>query len=672
MRYDRPAHPATSPRPLLAPARARARLPLLLAAAAIAALSPALEARACDGSACGAAAHAGAARASAPEATRNSAASIAERAARAGGGRAVHEVDGRVIVRGGGEAAAAAVRAATGAGVVRAGAGAVRLTASREAAALAALDAGRRNQLLEAVRGLRARMSEAGARDAIDVRPSLLEAELTAGAGAARAARATSSAAARAAGAVAAAARAAVSSAASIASSVGSGNSGAGAATAPAPLPGAGRRPGFFDTSEFLAGRIAVNVVFVESTRAGRPWSREDREDALADLVEGLDMWALAAPRAKLVFRYRTHRTTTPLQPIEASSERRDEWIGQAMSQLGVSAASAETGWRRHYLDVYELNNRARRELGTDWAFTVFFVRAANRIGEVWDAATDGLEASRFTFADGQHPFTMLGGPYMVMPFSKVWGVHFWNAPILSHEFGHVFYALDEYAAYAAQGHAPSERAGYFDVENGNLRAAGARSDVSCIMRGSLAYTLDYVLDHIVRVFTFGHTPSWSYSVCGYTKGQMGYRDADGNGRIDTFDAAPSLAASGGISSGAAGARTLSVSVEAAVGAAANRNAYGRTVHPAEERRHLSIDSVAKLLWRVDGGAWREARPPVAGAPGARFSLSLALPSGTSSARIELEVVTEAGARASRTITARTPVVLAHPDIAARAARIAR
>jgi len=549
--------------------------------------------------------------------------SVAERAAAAIGGRAVHEIDGRrVVVRGGGDAARAAVEAATGARAVLAGATPMRLEGARADAALAGLDTVRRAQLMNALEGLRAR---AGA--------STDEVALPASIRSARAAASALS------GAASTASFLAASAASAVAATV---------ASPAAPL-GAQLRPGFFDTSEFLAGRVAVNVVFVDSTKAGRAWSQEDRDDAMSDLVEGLDMWVTAQPASRLSFTYRTFRTTTGLQPIEESSARRSEWIQQAMEQLGASVFGASEGSSRHYKNVYELNNRTRAALGTDWAFTVFFVRAANRIGEVWDAATGDLSQSRFTFADGQSPFAMLGGPYMVMPFSKIWGVHFWNAPILSHEMGHIFYARDEYTKYATEGHRPEETSGYFAAPNHNLDTPGAPSDVACIMRGSLAYTLDYVLDHIVRVFTFGATRGWEYRVCRHTLAQMGAKDDDRNGRLDVHDLAPELSTTAWIS-----ASRLTLEASAAVRALPNRNPYAGTVHPSAERRDLSVDAILKLRWRVAGGAWREALPQQAGQPGARFSLALALPSGTTSAAVEVEAITKSGAKTSRSFTAQT------------------
>jgi hypothetical protein len=537
---------------------------------------------------------------------------LADRAARAAGGAVTHEIEGidgrRAVVRGP-AVASRAVAYATGVEAVQAGAAPVRLQAAREDAAIAALRPADRQALEAAFASVSGGVSAQP--DAIDVASTLLAAGLV------------------------------------------------------VPAPGAEHRPGFFDTSEFLAGRIAVNVVFVESTQPGRPWTRDDRDDAMSDLVEGLDMWAQSLPKAHLSFVYRTYRTTTPLQPISEPADRRDQWIGEAMQQLGSAPYDASYGWRRHYMNVYAFDNAARENTGADWAFTVFMVRAANSLSDAWHAAWHG-PAGTFTFGDGQHPFTMLGGPYMVMPYSRILGIHFWHAAIFSHEFGHVFYALDEYPDYAASGHTPGERSGYFAVENGNLEASGAHTDQSCIMRGSFKYVMNYVLDHIVSIFTFGASRSWDYPICGYTRGQMGYRDANGNGRLDTFDAPPAISAIGTLVAETS-ATTLRAQASVAIGATTNQNPYGSTVHPSGERRDVSIDAIASIRWRVDGGAWTQVPLAQCKEAGQAFPVVATLAANRTAAVLEIEARTAAGAQTTTRTTIRRPWIFS-PRLAATTA----
>jgi hypothetical protein len=510
--------------------------------------------------------------------------SAAERAARVAGGHVVHEIDGKTIVVRGPAAAAQAAALVTGATPVVAGNGPVRLRGAVEDAAIAALTADQRSQLQQVLGGVRDAAASAG-EDAIFA--PVPSGRARASSMMMRSSAATSS--------------AVMSSAAMTTSSSTSAATSAAATSAPA-LPGTEHEPGFYDTSEYLYGRIAVNVVFVQGTD-GRDWSDDDKSDAVSDLVEGLDMWAQEFPQASLSFQYRTFSTYTDHQPIEESSDNRAIWIEQGMEQIGFGRHDASDGWMQHYDNVYELDNDARNAFGTDWAFTVFMVRAADGIGDAWNALWNGTNGI-FTFADGKPAFTMVGGPYTVMPYSKIWGVHFWNVAILTHEFGHIFYALDEYPAYAALGHDASERSGYFHVQNGNLQGPGAITDDGCIMRGSFKAVMDYVLDHIVSIFTFGATSSWDYNVCGFTQGQLGILDANGNGRPDVFDAAP------GMTMPQSGVNTswnvVWAFFDVEVGATPNQNDYVSRIHPASAKHDVAIDQVTGVWVSVDGRPWEQ------------------------------------------------------------------
>lgn len=532
-----------------------------------------------------------------------------------GGGRIVHEIDGETIV----------VRTAGG----TAATAPVRLRAAEEQAAIAALSEGDRQVLIAALDGTRRVAVEAHVLSdhaALRVRmPSSTSASTSALATAAVLANPSF-------------------------------------LVDAMIMPGWDRRPGFYDTSEFLYGKVAVNVVFVSSTGSDHKFSAADREDALADLVEGLDMWAIDLPKAKLSFKYRTFHATTSRDPIEEAASNRRHWAAEVLSQVLGKTVEPNA----HYEAAYELANDARAKLGCQWAFTCFFVKGAESMGDVWDAVWDGPNGE-FIFGDGQTAFAMLGGPYMVMPYSRVLGIHFWNAPILSHEFGHIFYALDEYPTYAEEGHTHTEKSGYFQVNNGNLDTAGAPSDVSCIMRGSMKYVLDYVLDHAVSIFVWGDTHAWSYPICSYTRGMMGYIDSDGDGVVNPLDVAPELSVSSSVTGAGAG-RVVNVSGSVKVGARQNLNPYDHHVHPAGERRNLNLDSIASVKWRVNGGAWNWLSTSSCTSPGAPISFAVPAPEGVASVAIEIEAVTGTGQKATKSILRSFPVVARAPAIASASA----
>jgi hypothetical protein len=413
--------------------------------------------------------------------------------------------------------------------------------------------------------------------------------------------------------------------------------------------PGGERRPGWYDTSELLTGGVAVNVVFVSSASSDRDFSSEDRAAGLADVIEAMDMWATSLPDADLSFRYRTWHVATERTAIEQASSDRKHWIADAMSQvLGRPIAPGA-----HYEATYELNNRSREELDTDWAYTCFLVKGGQSMRDVWRTIRHGAEG-RFMFQNGRGAFAMLGGPYMVFPYGRVLGLHFWNPPIIAHELGHIFHARDEYASYADDGHDWTERSGYFDAQNGNLKQDGAPSDVACIMRGSGGAVFDYVVDHLLEVITLGLAPEWSRNICCHTRHQMGHRDADGDGLPDHVDVTPELYLTPRLIRTRRGTLLLAASGSALVGARPNRNPYAGTVHPADERRDLNLDLLRRVRYRVEGGPWRT-HANTGGRPGALLSLRAAPTDAGRYVTLTVEVTTRAGKRRTRTWHLRVP-----------------
>jgi hypothetical protein len=79
---------------------------------------------------------------------------------------------------------------------------------------------------------------------------------------------------------------------------------------------------------------------------------------------------------------------------------------------------------------------------------------------------------------------------------------------VAAHETGHVFGAGDEYAESKCD---PKERFGFLQVENGNCELA-TQNHVPCIMSRN------------------------SWAMCEYSRGQLGWRDSNGDGVLDPLD----------------------------------------------------------------------------------------------------------------------------------------
>ena len=270
-----------------------------------------------------------------------------------------------------------------------------------------------------------------------------------------------------------------------------------GAADAPA------GSPGYWDTSSFLIGRVAVGIVLPESDGGSEDWRAEDpswpgvyRPDLVIwQIMMGLDSWAGAEPNARLEFVYDVNiRVPTAYEPIAVSSSDHGLWIEQVMNGLGW-------GWPSDWFGkVRQFDNDLRSAYAADWAFTFFVVDS------FYD--DDGM------MPDGRFGYAYLGGPFSVLTYDNDgWGIDLMYT-VAAHEAAHIFYALDEYAgAYVSC----PVRTGYLGVENQNSQyhpGGSCALDEPCIMRSGYD----------------------AYTSCPYTRMQVGWRDEDGDGILDPAD----------------------------------------------------------------------------------------------------------------------------------------
>ena len=132
--------------------------------------------------------------------------------------------------------------------------------------------------------------------------------------------------------------------------------------------------PGYYQTSEYLAGTVAVGIVLVESDGSGddstEDWTSSEKQQVFDEIVAGLNWWAEMEPRAHLNFVYDDHFSNplpTSVEPISRPYYDQRYWIADAMSELGYDASS-------YFTQVRDYNNNLRATYQTDWAFTIFVV----------------------------------------------------------------------------------------------------------------------------------------------------------------------------------------------------------------------------------------------------------------------------------------------------------
>ena len=319
--------------------------------------------------------------------------------------------------------------------------------------------------------------------------------------------------------------------------------------------------PGYYQTTEFLIGRVAVGIVMSQSDGSIDPstqqWTREEQDLVVAEITAALDWWAAREPRARLSFVYDDNEgqaIKTSYEPVSRPYGDEHLWITEVMERKGYQGST-------YFDQVYAYNNALRDTYATDWAFTVFVVNSS--------ATSDG------NFADGFFAYAYRGGPFCVLT-SKNGGYGIGHlASTAAHEIGHIFHALDQ---YAGAGGACTRRAGYLDVENQNSVDGDCLLDQPSIMRS------------LVEPFA-------AEAVDPYARGQVGWRDSDGDGILDPVDT------------------TIQLSGFSYVTDTTHSNAFHfigtvhQTPYPSPTRPTVTINTIETVEYRIGSGPWIPTEP---------------------------------------------------------------
>jgi hypothetical protein len=318
--------------------------------------------------------------------------------------------------------------------------------------------------------------------------------------------------------------------------------------------------PDIRQTSEFLIGRVAVGVVMPESDGSIDPstedWTAEERQAVMSEIAAALDWWATREPRANLSFVYDDNSgkpIQTSYEPINHAHTEEHLWIDEVMEKKGYTGSS-------YFEQVYAYNNALREAYDADWAFTVFVV--------------DSSEDRDDLFTDGYFAYAYTGGPFTVLTYGNAgYGIANMDA-VAAHEIGHLFYALDQHEGARKP---CTLRAGYLDVENQNSDYGECATDLPSIMRA-----------HIEPFGTGALDP--------YARGQVGWRDSDGDGILDPVDT------------------TITLSTIDYVADTTRTNVYTFTAavqevpYPSPSHASVTINTLEDVHYRVDGGDWTAAQ----------------------------------------------------------------
>jgi len=331
---------------------------------------------------------------------------------------------------------------------------------------------------------------------------------------------------------------------------------------------------GFYDTSEYMIGDIAVGIILLESNGSidvsTEDWTTIEESNVVSEIQAGLNWWAVREPNAKLTFTYDIHtKVPTGYEPISHTGPTGNPsgeslWINDAMIYLGYSTSD--------YFDkVYAYENAIRQSNNTDWAFTIFVVDSAND--------PDGL------FTDGYFAYAYLGGPFTVMTYDNDgYGIGNMDA-VIAHETGHIFYANDQYA----EAQRPcTEITGYLAIQNQNS---------AYTLSGPCSSNVDSIMRSQVPPYTNG-------SIDPYARQQIGWRDTDADGIMDIIDFVPVSILN------TYSPDPTNDSTPTYTGRSSTTTTYpNNNPAPWNSGNSITINKIASIQYRVDNGSWINASP---------------------------------------------------------------
>lgn len=338
---------------------------------------------------------------------------------------------------------------------------------------------------------------------------------------------------------------------------------------------------GYYDTSEFLHGSVSVAVILTESNGATQTstenWTVSEENNVKSEIANGLNWWTARYVEHNNItpLSFTTHfyegrtdaRAQTQYEPIvNSGTDELTLWGHEIMGKFGFNANTGGTD--SYFYRAADFINNMRNADGTDWGVVIFVADDTNDIDK--------------SFTDGRFAYAWLGGPSIQMTYDNGgWGIAAMDT-VVAHELGHSFYALDQ---YASSGLSCLHHSGYLDILNSNFEA-GCISNENSIMRGGII------------PFSGGSTDP-------YARGQIGWRDSDGDFIPDILDLDPIFS---NISVAAVSARSIQISGNASVQKYSNQNQYdpGQSIHGflGYPKSNITVDTISKIEYQVDGGGY--------------------------------------------------------------------
>lgn len=314
--------------------------------------------------------------------------------------------------------------------------------------------------------------------------------------------------------------------------------------------------PGYYQTSEFMLGQVAVGIVMPQCSgvidRCTETWTPTAKDEVIQQITAGLNWWSEQLHGRVTFVLAEPRQVSTAYEPINHPQSDEGLWIGDVMANLGF-------GGSNYFERVYAYNNWLRQQQGADWAFTLFVANSAN--------------SQTGTFTSGHFAYAYMPGPFVVTTYDND-GYRIENmAAVIAHQTGHLFGALDQHASANVPCTATG---GYLAIQNQNSQQSCATNQDS-IMRGGIA-------------------PYTRKQIDPFALEMVGYRVSSANALPDPINTTPTVTLNS--LSSPTTQRSLTIS-----GIAQDQPFLPPSSEP------ITINYITGVQYRVDGGAWQNATP---------------------------------------------------------------
>jgi hypothetical protein len=263
--------------------------------------------------------------------------------------------------------------------------------------------------------------------------------------------------------------------------------------------------------SEYMVGSVFIQVIFMSE------YSYSDTDPFILEIkdkvAKGFDYW-MNQGESVVLPGHTTPREVHLDYHIDVHSESGESYSKIVMEPLGTQQAVG--------FEAVEIEYNLKKALGgfggseVDMEFDEVIQEKVltpkmRDYDTLWGCVVfvaDSREAQKRAFIDGEIARSALGGPWILTCYDCGGYGHDNLDLVCAHEFGHIFYALDEYLESDVPPYGPYAHSGYLNAINGNFETGGSFTGNPCIMK-RVELKEGIVYDAKPIIHTPGTIPPW-------------------------------------------------------------------------------------------------------------------------------------------------------------------